>query len=46
VVVGGVYLKAFALQEALQQADQGAVVINDEESVHWLYIAFSDTPVR
>ncbi len=46
VVIGGVHAETFALQEALQQVDQGVVVVDDEQAIHRIYFAFSASPVR
>ena len=34
MIVGGVDVKAFAFEEALQQVNQAVIVIDDEQAIH------------
>ena len=46
MIVGRIHVKAFAFEKALQQIDQAVVVIDDEQTIHGIYFAFSRARVR
>jgi hypothetical protein len=41
MVVSGVDAKAFAFEEAFEQSDQAAVVVDNEQTIHRIHFAFS-----